>query len=192
MPSHAGQVAFPGGRSQESDRDAARRLEGGEAAAFHFHNHPFPDTLGFQLSLADRVGNPVLVSRGDPDLADPGAGERAYAAGHLPGALYVHLERDLSGTKTGANGRHPLPDVVAFARRMFADRGWPVIDVPRRSIEETAAAVINIYNERHAGEHNARGNVNTFQAFHFVKIPSVASKHDVGPTAEAAIHLPPS
>ena len=33
---------------------------------------------------------------------------------------------------------------VAFARRMFADNGWPVIDVTRRSIEETAAAIINL------------------------------------------------
>ncbi|QGN54884.1 pyruvate, water dikinase regulatory protein [Novosphingobium sp. Gsoil 351] len=37
---------------------------------------------------------------------------------------------------------------VQYARRMFADNGWPVIDVSRRSIEETAAAVINLYNER--------------------------------------------
>jgi len=35
-----------------------------------------------------------------------------------------------------------------YARRMFADNGWPVIDVTRRSIEESAAAVINFYNER--------------------------------------------
>ncbi len=39
---------------------------------------------------------------------------------------------------------------VAFARRMFADNGWPVIDVTRRSIEETAAAVIKLHNERAA------------------------------------------
>jgi len=38
---------------------------------------------------------------------------------------------------------------IAFARRMFADNGWPVIDVTRRSIEETAAAVIALCNERH-------------------------------------------
>jgi len=37
---------------------------------------------------------------------------------------------------------------VQLARRIFADNGWPVIDVTRRSIEETAAAVINLYNER--------------------------------------------
>ncbi len=37
---------------------------------------------------------------------------------------------------------------LQLARRMFADNGWPVIDVTRRSIEETAAAVINLYNAR--------------------------------------------
>jgi [pyruvate, water dikinase]-phosphate phosphotransferase / [pyruvate, water dikinase] kinase len=37
---------------------------------------------------------------------------------------------------------------VAFARRIFADQGWPVIDVTRRSIEETAAAIINVMNDR--------------------------------------------
>jgi len=34
------------------------------------------------------------------------------------------------------------------ARRLFTDQGWPVIDVTRRSIEETAAAIINLYNKR--------------------------------------------
>ena len=37
---------------------------------------------------------------------------------------------------------------VAYARRMFADNGWPVIDVTRRSIEETAAAIIALVVER--------------------------------------------
>jgi [pyruvate, water dikinase]-phosphate phosphotransferase / [pyruvate, water dikinase] kinase len=37
---------------------------------------------------------------------------------------------------------------VAYARRMFADNGWPVIDVTRRSIEETAAAIIALVSER--------------------------------------------
>lgn len=39
---------------------------------------------------------------------------------------------------------------VQIARRMFADNNWPVIDVTRRSIEETAAAVMRLYNEREA------------------------------------------
>ena len=40
---------------------------------------------------------------------------------------------------------------IAYARRMFADHGWPVIDVTRRSIEETAAAIIALCNERRFG-----------------------------------------
>jgi regulator of PEP synthase PpsR (kinase-PPPase family) len=38
---------------------------------------------------------------------------------------------------------------VAFARRIFSDNNWPVIDVTRRSIEETAAAVMKLMAERH-------------------------------------------
>ena len=52
------------------------------------------------------------------ELADANAGERAYEAGHIPGAGYAHLDRDLSGTKTGLNGRHPLPDAVALSRAL--------------------------------------------------------------------------
>jgi thiosulfate/3-mercaptopyruvate sulfurtransferase len=52
------------------------------------------------------------------DLADPAAGRRAYGAGHIPGAEYLHLDEDLSGAKTGRNGRHPLPDAQAFMRRL--------------------------------------------------------------------------
>ncbi len=47
------------------------------------------------------------------DLADATASEAAYAQGHLPGAAYLHLDRDLSGEKQGtppSNGRHPLPN----------------------------------------------------------------------------------
>ena len=37
---------------------------------------------------------------------------------------------------------------LAFARRLFSDNGWPVIDVTRRSIEETAFAIVKLCNER--------------------------------------------
>ena len=50
------------------------------------------------------------------DLADVEAGRRAYAVSHLPGARLAHLDEHLSATKTGRNGRHPLPDPQAFAR----------------------------------------------------------------------------
>jgi len=49
------------------------------------------------------------------DLAQPDLGERQYREGHVPGALFAHLDRDLSGAKTGTNGRHPLPSPEAFA-----------------------------------------------------------------------------
>jgi thiosulfate/3-mercaptopyruvate sulfurtransferase len=48
-------------------------------------------------------------------LDDPGWGHREYLAGHVPGAAYLDVERDLSGAP-GVGGRHPLPDPVAFAR----------------------------------------------------------------------------
>jgi len=47
---------------------------------------------------------------------------------------------------------------VQYARRMFGDNGWPVIDVTRRSIEETAAAVIRLHQEyRSRGDSAAAG-----------------------------------
>ena len=51
-------------------------------------------------------------------------------------------------TETSYVDSENVKSEVAFARRMFADNGWPVIDVTRRSIEETAAAVIKLCQER--------------------------------------------
>ena len=69
------------------------------------------------LALAARGPAPVVVDCSF-DLADTEAGERAWREAHLPGSHYLHLDRDLSGAKTGRNGRHPLPDRAAFAARM--------------------------------------------------------------------------
>jgi thiosulfate/3-mercaptopyruvate sulfurtransferase len=52
------------------------------------------------------------------DLADTAWGQREYEASHLPGAVYADLGRDLSGEKTGVNGRHPLPDPATLARTL--------------------------------------------------------------------------
>lgn len=49
------------------------------------------------------------------DLAQPDAGVAAWAERHIPGALFMHLDRDLSSAKTGGNGRHPLPSPAVFA-----------------------------------------------------------------------------
>lgn len=71
----------------------------------------------------------LVAHAGDPqwrvfdcrhDLGDTGYGEKAYLKGHVPGALFLHLDRDLSGAPTGRNGRHPLPDIETFAAKMAA------------------------------------------------------------------------
>ena len=48
-------------------------------------------------------------------LADPGAGEAAYRAAHLPGARYADLDRDLSDHRKPGGGRHPWPDASDFS-----------------------------------------------------------------------------
>ena len=63
---------------------------------------------------------------------------RLLSLNQVPETAYVNEER--------------VAKELQYARRMFADNGWPVIDVTRRSIEETAAAVINFYNERRSAE----------------------------------------
>ena len=54
------------------------------------------------------------------DMTDTDRGRRSYAAGHIPGAYFLHVDDDLSGRKTGTNGRHPLPDLAAFAAKIDA------------------------------------------------------------------------
>ena len=54
------------------------------------------------------------------DLASPDSGARAYATAHICGARFLHLDRDLSAPTSGTNGRHPLPDPLAFMRTLGA------------------------------------------------------------------------
>jgi thiosulfate/3-mercaptopyruvate sulfurtransferase len=74
-------------------------------------------TLICAEALAARLaaGAPSVLLDCRFDLSDPSAGLAAYAAAHLPGARYAHLDQDLSGAKTGRNGRHPLPEIAALA-----------------------------------------------------------------------------
>ena len=87
----------------------------------HATSHPprsnLPRPLIDIATLASLLAepSPPIVLDASFDLADPGAGQRAFESAHVPGARYVHLDRDLSGPKTGRNGRHPLPAREAFA-----------------------------------------------------------------------------
>ncbi|MHC8419014.1 sulfurtransferase [Streptomyces sp. NB004] len=71
----------------------------------------------WQLSAAKAAGAP------------PFDGRAAYAAGHLPGAVYVDLDRELASAP-GGGGRHPLPNVAEFGaamRRAGVSSGRPVV-----------------------------------------------------------------
>ncbi|WP_157669627.1 sulfurtransferase [Chitinibacter sp. GC72] len=52
------------------------------------------------------------------ELANPDAGRAAYLQSHLPGAHFISLDDDLSGLKTGRNGRHPLPNPATLALKL--------------------------------------------------------------------------
>ena len=109
--------------------------------------HTHYTTLISATNLAERLAaapGSVFVIDCRFDLANPEAGAKAYAEGHVPGAQYLSLDHDLSGPKTGVNGRHPLPDraklvavlaarglkqgqqVVAYDSQggMYAARAW--------------------------------------------------------------------
>lgn len=69
--------------------------------------------------LAAHLSDPAFVIVDcRSSLDDETWGEREYAARHIPGAVFGHLERDLAGPKTGRNGRHPLPEPAALAQTL--------------------------------------------------------------------------
>jgi len=79
------------------------------------------NTLVSAQELARHLDDPDwIVCDCRHDLVDYDSGRRAYAEGHVPGARFVHLDEDLSGPKTGRNGRHPLPHPLTLALRLGA------------------------------------------------------------------------
>lgn len=72
-----------------------------------------------ELMAQLRGSQPPVLLDCSFDLADPGAGRRAWSEAHLPGAAYLHLDEDLSGRQHDAGGRflgrHPLPDRATLA-----------------------------------------------------------------------------
>ncbi|WP_019929170.1 sulfurtransferase [Nocardia sp. BMG111209] len=90
-----------------------------------------PDTLITAAELAERLGSGaptgVLDVRWQLDRPD---GREAYAAGHIPGAVYVDLDTELSDHAVTGRGRHPLPSGAALqaaARRWGLRRDVPVV-----------------------------------------------------------------
>ena len=97
-----------------------------------------PTTLVSVTELAARLADPAwIVVDVRHDLSQPERwGEEQYRAGHIPGALFAHLDRDLSGAKTGRNGRHPLPTPEAAAAtfgRLGIEEGRQVVAYDQRN-----------------------------------------------------------
>jgi thiosulfate/3-mercaptopyruvate sulfurtransferase len=77
------------------------------------------ETILSAQELAGRLGDPdwaVIDCRFD--LANPGWGSENYRQEHVPGAVYAHLDQDLSGPVTTQSGRHPLPEVEQIVDRL--------------------------------------------------------------------------
>ncbi|MFA5551651.1 MAG: sulfurtransferase [Trueperaceae bacterium] len=82
------------------------------------------------MNRTNLISAPELLARlGDPDLrvidarfelTDPAYGAAAYAAGHVPGAVYLDLDEDLSSPPGRHGGRHPLPNMNEFAAKLGA------------------------------------------------------------------------
>lgn len=71
-----------------------------------------------ELALLLATQANVLVLDARHDLMKPDAGRDAYLQEHIPNAFFMHMDADLSGKKTGKNGRHPLPDLSELAQKV--------------------------------------------------------------------------
>jgi|JI7StandDraft_1071085.scaffolds.fasta_scaffold94215_2 thiosulfate/3-mercaptopyruvate sulfurtransferase len=92
-------------------------------------NEPAPlvDVATLRARLGDRA---LRIIDARFDLADPGAGRRAFAASRIPGAVYAHLDDHLSEHgKPASEGRHPLPDADRFAATLARWRITPATPV---------------------------------------------------------------
>jgi len=88
-------------------------------------------TLISAAELANHLDDPELVVVDCRFMLDDvDWGRREYLKSHVDGAVYAHIDHDLSGPKTGTNGRHPLPSPDALRAtfsRLGIDDGVQVV-----------------------------------------------------------------
>lgn len=105
---------------------------GSDADGAAWSPQPEPSPLVDVAALRARLGDPALrIVDARFDLAAPDAGRRAFHDAHLPGAVYAHLDEDLSDhSRPACEGRHPLPDaerLSATLARWGITPGTPVL-----------------------------------------------------------------
>jgi thiosulfate/3-mercaptopyruvate sulfurtransferase len=81
---------------------------------------PFTTLIDARTLAAQLGRDDLVVADCRFELGNTTWGEAEYSVAHVPGAHYLHLDRDLSGPVSATSGRHPLPDPRTFARRLAA------------------------------------------------------------------------
>ena len=87
--------------------------------------------MPFPLHYLDGLNLLVVGLTNDPKRLSQVRRTRQVAMADIDNQTYADLDQ--------------ITEEIRNARRLFSEQGWPVIDVTRRSIEETAAAVIQLY-----------------------------------------------
>ncbi|NJL87439.1 MAG: sulfurtransferase [Leptolyngbyaceae cyanobacterium SM1_1_3] len=81
----------------------------------------FPTPVVEPSWLAEHLHKPTLVVVDCRfSLSEPELGRQQYTEGHIPGAVYLDLNRDLSGSVQRHGGRHPLPDLAKLSAKLGA------------------------------------------------------------------------
>ena len=135
-----------------------------------------PTTLVTTAELAELAGRGrVLVADCRFDLADSGKGEREHAQAHIPGAVHLPLDRDLSDLSKRGLGRHPLPHDLVFSAAL-ARAGWqPGVDVVAYDAAQGALAAARLWwLLRLAGVRNAAVLDGGWQAWTAAGLPTQA------------------
>ena len=104
-------------REEFVTRDARRGKIG--LLRITLHGPPMYTTLISAAALRAQLKSCIVVDCRF-DLTRTDSGREAYLTAHIPGALYAHLDTDLSGPKSPHTGRHPLPDPAALAAKFSA------------------------------------------------------------------------
>lgn len=82
--------------------------------------HTYSNNLISAAALQQLPANEVLIIDARHSLTDFDFGANAYSKAHIPNAHFLNMETDLSGEKTGTNGRHPVPDLDVLTNKLRA------------------------------------------------------------------------